>query len=245
MKVRLLFMSPELNSLKIQQRVRGLSLVECELGLSLDEIIKGYEGEFFSHSDIRKSDFFRQCLEMSLSEASQKLVAERCRLDFHKDARSTIEYGLELVFGWLSEDLILKALTNLGYAVELFGSDRNRDFLKASDISTSSDFKFRFGNLERKLEIVFSWNGTWARTNTWDLRDSKFHRLTANANDSLCLGVELPTLNGFILDLTSQKDRFSKRINPAWGNKYVYSLTNMRKYLKPLAEVLEDLKKFG
>lgn len=232
-----------MNSAKIRQRVQGLSLVERGLELSLGEVISSYSGKFFSQSSVSKSEFFHQCLDFNLSPESKTFILERCQLAFHKDARSTIEYGLELVYGWLSEDLVLQALKNLGCEVELFGSDKNREFLNESNISTNSDFRMQLGSKSKKLEVVFSWNGTWAKTDTWDLRESKFRRLTSNAGESLCLGIELPKLNGFIFEMNNVKGNFVRRNNPAWGNKTVYSLLDMRSHLKPLNEILVEVTK--
>jgi hypothetical protein len=91
---------------KLSQRVIGLSSIESNLNESLERIINSYAGVQFRNSNVNKMIFFNECLKLQLSDESEQLIADRCKLNFHKDMRSSIEYGLDLVFGWLSEDLI-------------------------------------------------------------------------------------------------------------------------------------------
>ncbi len=98
------------DSEKLRQRVAGLSLIQTHLQLSLENILDGYLGTTFVDTSISKGSFFRECLALKLSEHSENLLSEKCKLNFHRDARSAIEYGLDLVFGWLSEDLLLASL---------------------------------------------------------------------------------------------------------------------------------------
>jgi hypothetical protein len=234
-------MSIQVDSEKLRQRVSGLSLIETHLNKSLETVLRRYSGKNFKDTTIDKEQFFRECLELNLSECSERLLAERCRLTFHKDMRSTVEYGLDLVFGWLSEDLILEMLRARGLAVELAGEDRHREFLFANEIGTSSDFRIEINGKVRPLEIVFSWNSYWKKTDTWDIRDSKFRHMTRVGVESFCLGVELPSLEGFLIDMHSTKSLFIERRNPAWGNKGCYTLSGIRAMLKKIEVVLDDL----
>lgn len=231
------------NSEKLSQRVSGLSLIENYLTTSLERAVNSYAGLKFRNSKIDKAVFFNECLKLKLSDASEQLIAERCKLNFHKDIRSSIEYGLDLVFGWLSEDLILEALQQNGISVQLAGEDRHREFLPPNEIGTTSDFHLNINGISRPLEIVFSWNNYWKNTDRWDLRDSKFSHLVRTGEESLCLGIELPSLQGFLIDMRNFKDTFIQRPNPAWGNKNSYTLSGMRAKLKKIEFVLDDLKK--
>jgi hypothetical protein len=225
---------------KLQQRVSGLSLIENHLSNSLDGILKSYSGMNFRNSEVDKEQFFRECLSLKLSKISEELLADRCQLSFHKDLRSSIEYGLELVFGWLSEDLLLEALRSRGISVALAGEDRHREFLSAAEIGTSSDFQILLNGVTRPLEIVFAWNNHWTTTDKWDLRDSKYRHLTQVGHESLCLGVEVPSLEGFLVDMRTVKNGFNQRLNPAWGNKSSYTLLDVRRRLKRIEMVLNE-----
>ena len=237
-------MSIHVRSEKLSQRVSGLSLIEGHLNKSLDAILLSYSGTYFRNSQISKQKFFEECLSLDLSETSHSFLAERCKLNFHKDMRSSVEYGLELVFGWISEDIILAVIKEMGISVELAGEDRTREFLQPSEIGTSSDFLLKIDGLARPLEIVFAWNDHWKNTDKWDLRDSKFRHLVNKGQESLCLGVELPGFQGFLIDMQNEKSSFIQRQNPAWGNKNCYTLSGMRTRLKKIDLVLQDLSQF-
>jgi hypothetical protein len=233
----------QVGSEKLRQRVAGLSLIESHLAMPLDDVLRSYIGTSFKDTKIDKEMFFRECLALDLSESSERLLAERCKLNFHRDMRSSVEYGLDLVFGWLSEDLVLEVLRGKGITVELAGQDRHREFLLPNEIGTSSDFNIELKDKIRPLEIVFSWNNYWKNTDTWDLRDSKFRHLTRPGEESLCLGIELPSLDGFLIDMQNFKESFIRRPNPAWGNKNSYTLKEMRRKLRAIDLVLEDFNK--
>lgn len=233
-------MSTVLRLEKLRQRVSGLSLIENQLSNSLDGVLKSYKGLKFRNSDVDKEQFFRECLSLELSKASEGLLADRCQLSFHKDLRSSVEYGLELVFGWLSEDLLLEALRGRGMYVALSGEDRHREFLSPGEIGTTPDLQIQLNGVTRPLEIVFAWNNHWRNTNMWDLRDSKFRHLTRVGHESLCLGVEVPSLEGFLVDMRTVKNSFIQRLNPAWGDKSSYTLVDIRKRLKEIELILND-----
>ena len=107
-------MSIHVSSEKLSQRVSGLSLIEGHLNKSLNAILLPYSGKYFRNSQISKQKFFEECLSLDLSETSHSFLADRCKLNFHKDMRSSVEYGLELVFGWISEDIILAVIKDFG-----------------------------------------------------------------------------------------------------------------------------------
>ena len=233
-------MPNQVSSEKLRQRVAGLSLIESHLAMPLDEVLHSYIGISFKDTRIDKESFFRECLALDLSESSERLLAERCKLNFHKDMRSSVEYGLDLVFGWLSEDLVLEVLRGKGIKVELAGEDRHREFLLPNEIGTTSDFNVELKGKIRPLEIVFSWNNYWKNTDTWDIRDSKFRHLTRPGEESLCFGIELPSLEGFLIDMKNLKELFFRRPNPAWGNKNSYTLEGMAAKLRGIDLVLQD-----
>ena len=233
-------MSNKASSEKLRQRVAGLSLIESHLAMPLDEVLRSYIGISFKDTRIDKESFFRECLALDLSESSERLLAERCKLNFHRDMRSSVEYGLDLVFGWLSEDLVLEVLRGKGIKVELAGEDRHREFLLPNEIGTTSDFNIELKGKIRQLEIVFSWNNYWKNTDTWDIRDSKFRHLTRPGEESLCFGIELPSLEGFLIDMKNFKELFFRRPNPAWGNKNSYTFEGMAAKLRGIDLVLQD-----
>jgi hypothetical protein len=233
-------MHTPVGSEKLRQRVTGLSLIESFFSSPLEDILRNYSGRRFRNSLVDKQIFFNECLSLNLSEDSENLLADRCKMIFHKDMRTSVEYGLDLVFGWLSEDLILQELRARGVSVQLAGEDRHREFLPVNEIGTTSDFRIELNGTARPLEIVFSWNNYWKKVDSWDIRDSKFRHLTIPGKESLCLGIELPSLEGFLIDMKNVKDSFTRRPNPAWGNKISYTLIGVRSQLKSINTVLSE-----
>lgn len=225
---------------KLIQRISGLSLIEQALSVSLDHLINSYSGQNFLNSSVDKSIFFRECIQLELSPDAENLILNRCKLNFHKDARSSLDYGLDLVFGWLSEDIVLNALKKKKVDVTLVGEDRNREFLTAQKIGTSPDLLITKNGSSKYLEIVFSWNDHWKSQNKWDLRESKFRHLTKVGEEALCMGIELPSMHGFIVDMAKERSTFLQKPNPAWGNKTVYTKTGIQNILHPLQELMDN-----
>lgn len=230
---------------KLKTRVEGLFRVEEILSESLLEIIDNYQFDFFYSSAVNKAKFFSECLSLRLSSDSEALILQRCALPFHRDARTSLAYGLELVFGWLSEDLIYKKLKSEGLDVVPSGNDKFREFLPARQIGTSPDFILNGRNKTRPLEIVFSWNNYWQRTNSWDLRSSKYEHLSQPGEESIVLGFELPLMKGFVVDMKTIGREFYFRSNPAWGNKPAYTLAGMSTRLGDTREVLGLLREYS
>jgi hypothetical protein len=141
----------------------------------------------------------------------------------------------------MSEDLILHLLRSREFKIELSGEDRFREFLNVSAIGTASDYSIMLEGKPRSLELIISWNGYWERTNCLDLRDSKFRHLTQQGNESVCLGLELPSLKAFFLDMKDYKSQFVERINPAWGKKKVFTFSGIGRELHPIPDLLESI----
>ena len=217
-----------------------MASLEKQLNISLIEIINSYGENTFRDSDIKKAQLFTEVISLNLSDEIDGYIGDKCNLPFHKDARSSVEYGIDLVFGWLSEDIVLAALKNNGVAIELAGQDRHREFLSAREIGTTADYLIYFKGAKRHMEIVISWNGYWEKTGSWDLRESKFKQMTAPGNESLCLGIEPSTQKAFLLDMAEVKDQFKKRPNPAWGGKKVYTNNKISQHLKELSVIISQ-----
>lgn len=229
------------SSSKLQGRQSGISKLATHLNTPIESILASYKDSLFRDSTISKENVFREALALNLSKESEELIATRCNLPFHKDARTSVEYGLDLIFGWLSEDLILEVLKTKGMQIKLSGEDKHREFLTAREIGTAADYLIEVNGKVRTMEIVISWNGHWQNTDTWDLRDSKFRKLTLPGKESLVLGIEPSTLKGFAVDMAIIKDKFVNRPNPAWGGKPVYTLGEICDYLGTVELTLSSI----
>ena len=207
--------------------------------------MEGYADQKFRNSNVTKLQLFRECLALNLDEDSVKLISSRCALGYHKDARTTLEYGLDLILGWLSEDLLIQNLKHRGHDVRLNGADREREFLLRGEINTNADITYTVNTVSRPFEIVISWTDYWTKEDKWDLRSSKYNRLTKSGNESLCLGLEVPTKLGFLIDMKYPPSNFIENANMRWGSKPVYSLGGLNRVMNSFQEVLDGLSKFG
>jgi hypothetical protein len=231
----------KVNKDKLKARVDGLRQIEIVLGSSVDLVIENYSKDKFRDSNILKARLFQECIELELSTPIEAFISDRCRLGFHKDMRSSVEYGMELVFGWISEDLIFSALRARGFDVKLNGTDKSREFLKQSEIGTDPDYSVSRNGLERRLELMFSWSNYWTLKNKWDLRESKYEKMIVAGNEILCLGIELPICKSFVIDMAIYGNRFYKRNNPAWGGKASFTYEGIKNELTDLNEAFLNL----
>jgi len=227
---------------KFESKIQSLQTLESKLNLEIKDILCKYKNQTFANSEINKMDFFKECVALELSEQSLQLLTTRCSLSFHKDNRSSIEYGIDLVLGWLSEDLIYEFLSANGFKLSSEGSDSKRDFLPKGKITTKADFLYTTKQKASELEIVIAWNSHWSKYDKWDLRESKFKAISRVANKFYCLGIELPTCKGFILDMSLIQNKFVRRNNEAWGGKTVYTLYGVKNLLIEPFEILQKIK---
>ena len=210
----------------------------------MEETLAGYRDQKFRDSNVSKYQLFRECLTLELDEESIKLISARCALGYHKDARTILEYGLDLIFGWLSEDLVLQSLKLRGLDVRLNGADNEREFLLPGEISTNADIIFTINSVSRPLEIVISWTDYWTKEDKWDLRSSKYNHLTESGNESMCLALEVPTRQGFLIDMKSPPSNFIENANTRWGSKPVYTLLGLKQIMLPFQTLLDSLPAF-
>ena len=221
------------------QKRLGLQLLVRELHRPLENVLNNYAGNFFDNSTVEKKLLFEEILNDGLSESNQAFLAQRCSLAYHKDSRSALEYGKDLIFGWLAEDIVLETLLDMKLNLILAGKDKKREFLNVDQIDTASDYEIQLTTCVRRMELVISWNDYWTSTNRLDIRDSKFRRMTGNSDCSILLGLEPMSSKFFIMDLTHTQPLFKWRKNPAWGNKGVLTLTGIKDHLQDLSKIEE------
>lgn len=234
---------PSLNlEQKIQKRINGLFLLEKKLGHQLNMLLNEYKTQYFLDSSLNKKVFFEECLYQNLSSTSKNFLIRKCSFSYHKDSRTSVEYGIDLAIGWLAEDLILHYLRSQGINIVTQGSDKKREFLFYDEIKTDADFLCQSPKGPIHIEFVISWDSHWHRLNKIDLRDSKYRHLVRQPQDQYLLGVELPEVNGFLIHMELEKDNFKSRRNAAWGNKLVYTFYGIRGQLKPLDKIISKIK---
>jgi hypothetical protein len=200
----------------------------------LEVLINNYVGKHFLNSIIEKKSLIENILNDSLTEEQLNFINERCSLSYHRDRRQALEYGRDLVVGWLAEDAVLTKLANLNFEIQFNGNDQNREFLVKDAIGTKADYCLKLNEKLYNIELVISWDTYWKRTNQLDLRDSKFRQLTSSGENCALIGIEPMSQIFFIVSMGIVEKYFKWRQNPAWGNKGVYTLTDINKIVRPM-----------
>ena len=152
---------------------------------------------------------------------------------YHRDKRTPLEYGQDLVASWFFEDYLLSQLQNATFAISLAGADKSRVILPNQSTSTTSDYLILFpSGRETHMELVNDYTGFWAKHQTLHLRDQKY--VTLKNQGSLLLAILLtPTLKSYTLyDFRKPVPSHYIPHHFAYGNKPVYELEIPRESMK-------------
>ena len=141
---------------------------------------------------------------------------------YHRDRRTPIEYGQDLVASWLFEDSLVQSLSNCGLEVSLSGADCNREILYNANVSSNSDCLITFNGISVQLEIMCDYKGYWERAKRIDLRDGKYQKLCNTR--SLFLGVSIPTTSYILLDFGGNVTANYIPSHFPYGGKPAYSV---------------------
>ena len=207
------------------------------LSVDINKILDKYGNMSFEGTSLSKKESFISLMRLNPSTELIRYLDSKTNLSHFKDKRSNIEYAIDLVLGWLSEDIIISHLREKNLQCDLNGRDKYRDFLSAKDISTQPDIKVKINDQYRALEIMNDWNDYWIRSDMLDLRDNKFLRLSSEK--SLFLGIAPMSSKGIFLDFSEKLD-FIKRYNPAYG-KSSYTLNKVRNRMNDIDVSIQEL----
>lgn len=140
----------------------------------------------------------------------------------NKDARSMIDYAKDLIASWIFEDTIVQMLNAEGLVTSLSGSDKNRQILATTKVSSTSDCIVSFEGKSRHLEIMSDYTGWWERMGHIDLRDAKFLKLSREK--ALFLGICTKTTKYVLLDFATQINANYIPSHRPYGGKPAYSI---------------------
>lgn len=222
-------------AIKIQSCLKVFS----QIGFDIQNIDSKYGNENFLNSNISKAELFTNALANKLNPNQIDFLNAKCSLTYFRDKRTPVEYGIDLMLGWLIEDAIFQTLCNAGLNLRLDGNDRDREYLNAVNISTQPDILIQT-NPPKALEIFADWRGTWRQYGHADLRDNKFSSLSKK--NALLLGVCPIHSEGFLIDFASQANLF-KYVSAikGYGGKPGYSCPSIKTQLRPLDKVIDNL----
>jgi hypothetical protein len=213
-----------------------------EIGKPIEILVPRYAGTRFVDG-VDREQVFSEVLSGRPSQGVVDYLNLRCTDGFghFRGDRSGAEYAADLIISWIQEDALLSTLEDLGLSIELDGTDRKREFLPGTKVSSTSDFVLATDKKARKLEVAYDSTGHWRRFHKFDLRDAKFQRLLAEK--SLLLGIDVLAVEGFVLDFSKKLDLKVQDIPFHFTyKKPAKSINGIDKLLVSISDALTDLK---
>ena len=185
----------------VSNKVESVKLLSEKLGIDLANlIIRNYKGQYFENSLLRKTELFGNLIFTdSLNHEMVEFLetaTDSSTLDHHRDTRNGLNYGINLILGWLTEDIVIEKLLCCSLNVSLDGSDRVREILPSSMVSVDPDFSIQTDGKTIPLELMIDLSGYWRRSKKCDVRSSKIERLVEKKG--IFLGIDAITGHGFI-----------------------------------------------
>jgi hypothetical protein len=214
-------------------KIKTIQELSQNLKVDLEEIISKYPTEDFVGRLTKQ--MAEDSLKEELSPELESILNKVCDLPFLKDKRTPVDYGLDLIYGWLMEDVAIEFLTKNGLEVEKTGVDAGRVFLKDFEITTNSDLVIS----GHHFDVYFDSGNLWQEQNGMDVRESKWNSLRAVNGSILCF-----SRAGIGMVHTFQHNDFGIWENPAWGFKRAVSVNDMRDRLVPPVIFLMLLEMF-
>jgi hypothetical protein len=223
------------NNDKLLAKRNSLKALSVKLGQHLDDLPYYYPDEVFSTKLTRK--LVKQSLNLRIDDYTIDRLNTVCNIPFNKDGRTAAEYAIDLIYGWLVEDMVAALLEQKGFAVEKTGVDREREFLKSGKIKSDIDLSVRHEDSvkEKSFDVYFDSQGYWKKTNRIDIRESKWKEIEKTSSGVLCISND-----GFaIIDAGSE---YTFGPNSSWGGKNCATIKGIRDNLVELPEFLILLK---
>lgn len=187
-------------------------------------------GKIAVHILSNKKDIPEDVQKCLLEQENSKSLKHR------RDNRSTLEYNLNLILGWIVEDYIVD---NSSGVFVLNGSDKEREILVKDEVITHiADLKNTISG--RPVEVHTEY--FTKKDATVQLRDHKY--LELKKAEAEILIINIPKRTYILKKVSDFKAEYVKEYAP-FGNKPVYSLSleNKDMYYKPLDNLFSLLQK--
>jgi len=154
----------------------------------------------------------RRLLDDELKQEDRSKLSVLEDLDHLKDERSNYEYALDLIMGWMIEDLIIDLINQETLHAS---ADKDREFLENPE--ADADLEIDLENNSIPLEIVNDYTGFWKnKRELSNLRDSKFQNL--KEEDALILGIDMENRK-ILLIPAREADKKGRKYNPRINKK--------------------------
>jgi hypothetical protein len=214
-----------------QSKKDFIFLLASKLDSPIYDITAQYPNEPFTTR--LTSGLAQDALLDRVSEEDKQKLSQLCDLIDFKDARTPYEYGLDLIFGWIVEDILIRYLKENGLVVIQNGIDLDREFLTAPKITTDADITIN----GKHYDIYYDSKGTWQTENSMDVRESKWNKLKTQNGAILCISD-----SGFAI-VETKNENPGVWENYRWGFKRAVSINGMKERLLPNAEQFVKLLK--
>lgn len=156
-----------------------------------------------------------------------KPIIDSPSLTFVRGMRTSEEYAIDLIVGWLIEDLIVKLLENKNLTIIPFGVDKERNFLSSRKgskrVEVTADFVVKQSN--KGFDIKSDLNGTWQTQQQIDIKEEGFNAIISKG--IAIIGVDIMNRELFLLSkefLKYANFESWKFINPRMDRKTMYGI---------------------
>lgn len=177
-------------------------------------------------------DLFRNNLSHNLDT-----TLKSCK--YHKDKRTTLEYGKDLLSGWILEDFLKLKLeqNHSDLVVERIGADANRKFLSGTQVSSDADLQLIINNKKTIIEVISDYNGFWEVTGKGHLRDSKIKYLKNYDLDTYLLAVDVKNSKFQFINVKIISNIKFIKSHYAYGGKPAYEINIDKERFKDINNI--------
>ena len=165
-----------------------------------------------------------QALALDISEEYSRRLESLCNITYNRDARTPVEYAIDLIYGWMIEDALIEYLLQNNFEVEKMGADSERVFLKSGKITTDIDVNITCGGMSKMFDIYFDSQGYWTKYDKIDIRESKWKSVSKDGISIICVSNQ-----GFAIIDSDSKHSFGP--NPLWGGKNCATINGIKSQL--------------
>jgi len=176
----------------------------------------------------------KQAATLMITDETWNILSEVGNIGFNRDSRSAAAYALDLIYGWIVEDIVIAYLKSNGFTVTKTGADNDRRFLKGGAIKSDLDIEIVLNGKAVKYDIYFDANGYWAKYDKIDIRESKWNTLVKQNASMLCISLEGVAIIGTDTEHTIAP-------NSAWGGKNSATIKGIKAQLKHAHSLTQSL----
>ena len=175
-----------------------------------------------------------QASTLMFTQETLDILSEVGNIGFNRDNRKAADYALDLIYGWMVEDIIIAYLTQKGFTVNKTGVDFERRFLKSGAIKSDLDIEIIKSGKSVQYDVYFDSNGYWAKYDKVDIRESKWNTLVKNNAAMICVSLE-----GVAIIDTNTDHTIAP--NGAWGGKNSATIKGIKGQLKHAHSLAQSL----